>query len=89
MGPMRRPILNELSARLTVLNTLGTSKTQEEQAREWLAEVKVLKRTRKTYDSAWKKFENWCTGRGYEAFPASPATVVLFLKSSFPDFPTA
>lgn len=35
--------------------------------------------TRRAYDSAWRRFANWCTSHGHVALPAHPATVAAYL----------
>lgn len=35
--------------------------------------------TRRAYDSAWRRFENWCARNGHTALPAHPATVAAYL----------
>ena len=35
--------------------------------------------TRRTYASAWKQFETWAQAGGYQALPATPQTVALYL----------
>jgi hypothetical protein len=36
----------------------------------------------KASEAFWPYFERWCASRGLNDFPASPRTVLLFLKSS-------
>ncbi|MGH3802182.1 MAG: hypothetical protein ACRDTD_19010, partial [Pseudonocardiaceae bacterium] len=35
--------------------------------------------TRRTYASAWRRFEQWCTTHGHAPLPAHPATVAAYL----------
>lgn len=35
--------------------------------------------TRRTYASAWRRFETWCTVHGHTALPAHPVTVAAYL----------
>lgn len=35
--------------------------------------------TRRAYDSAWRRFNNWCSAAGHIALPAHPATVAAYL----------
>ncbi|UNN05173.1 site-specific integrase [Rhodococcus opacus] len=35
--------------------------------------------TRRTYASAWRRFEHWCTLHGHTPLPAHPATVAAYL----------
>ncbi|UNN05267.1 hypothetical protein [Rhodococcus opacus] len=35
--------------------------------------------TRRTYASAWRRFERWCTTCGHTPLPAHPATVAAYL----------
>ena len=35
--------------------------------------------TRRAYDSAWRRFTDWCAANGYTALPAHPATVAAYL----------
>jgi len=35
--------------------------------------------TRRAYDSAWRRFETWCTAAGHISLPAHPATVAAYL----------
>lgn len=35
--------------------------------------------TTRTYASAWRRFESWCTTHGHTALPAHPATVAAYL----------
>ena len=35
--------------------------------------------TRRTYASAWRRFEAWCTVQGHTALPAHPVTVAAYL----------
>ncbi len=39
--------------------------------------------TRRAYDSAWRRFETWCTVAGHHALPAHPATVAAYLVGLF------
>ena len=38
--------------------------------------------TRRAYDAAWRSFEAWCRDKGFDALPALPATVGLYLTSA-------
>ena len=38
--------------------------------------------TRRAYDSAWRRFETWCTVAGHHALPAHPATVAAYLVAA-------
>jgi hypothetical protein len=35
--------------------------------------------TRRAYEGDWRAFQGWCTDRGIEALPASPASVAAWL----------
>jgi site-specific recombinase XerD len=37
--------------------------------------------TRTVYESDWRIFEGWCSDRGVDALPTSPATVAAFLAA--------
>ncbi|MFA5711639.1 MAG: integrase [Mycolicibacterium sp.] len=34
--------------------------------------------TRRAYDSAWRRFDDWCIRRGYRSLPAEPAVVAAY-----------
>lgn len=38
--------------------------------------------TRRAYDSAWRRFETWCTAAGHIPLPAHPATVAAYLVAA-------
>ena len=38
--------------------------------------------TKRAYDSAWRRFENWCATSTHVALPAHPATVAAYLVQS-------
>ncbi|OXM18318.1 integrase [Rhodococcus erythropolis] len=38
--------------------------------------------TRRAYESAWRRFEHWCTAHGHSSLPAHPATVAAYLVAA-------
>ncbi|MCS4255872.1 integrase [Rhodococcus erythropolis] len=38
--------------------------------------------TRRAYESAWRRFEHWCTAHGHIPLPAHPATVAAYLVAA-------
>ncbi|GAB2559449.1 hypothetical protein [Nocardia heshunensis] len=38
--------------------------------------------TRRSYDSAWRRFESWCAAESYHSIPASPDTVARYLEDA-------
>jgi hypothetical protein len=49
-----------------------------ERARDYAAGAKA-ERTRRAYETDWQDFVAWCGGQGFEALPATPAVIGLFL----------
>ncbi|MFZ5919301.1 MAG: site-specific integrase [Chloroflexota bacterium] len=49
-------------------------------ARRYVKKSKAAN-TLRTYKAAWREFEHFCTGRGAEALPAVPATVIDYLTA--------
>lgn len=46
-----------------------------------LLDARQASNTRRTYKSAWRRFDAWCQARGACSLPAKPATVALYLTS--------
>ncbi|MFZ2178716.1 MAG: site-specific integrase [Rhodococcus sp. (in: high G+C Gram-positive bacteria)] len=44
--------------------------------------------TRRTYASAWRRFEKWCTVNGHTALPAHPMTVAAYLVDAADTYDT-
>ena len=42
--------------------------------------------TRRTYDMYWKRFVEWCEGKGYTSLPAEPDVVDFYLRLVMPKF---
>ena len=42
--------------------------------------------TRRTYDMYWKRFDEWCEGKGYTSLPAEPDVVDFYLRLVMPKF---
>lgn len=38
--------------------------------------------TRRAYESAWRRFEHWCTAHGHSPLPAHPVTVAAYLVTA-------
>lgn len=38
--------------------------------------------TQRAYDSAWRRFQDWCTSSGHTALPAHPAAVAAYLVAA-------
>lgn len=38
--------------------------------------------TRRAYESAWRRFEHWCTAHSHSSLPAHPATVAAYLVAA-------
>jgi integrase len=49
-----------------------------EKARRYVQKGKA-KNSKRTYNSAWRDFENWCDDNGYQSMPASVKAVVEYL----------
>jgi integrase len=45
--------------------------------------------TRRTYASAWRRFESWCTTHGHTALPAHPVTVAAYLVDAADTYDSA
>jgi len=62
---------------ITVISDL---REQAERAREYAAAARAP-RTRATYASRWRAFEEWCSAHELSSLPALPSTVALYLTS--------
>jgi integrase len=66
---------------LEALRPAGTLSSLEElvdEARTFVSEAESAS-TRRNYATDWRAFARWCEARGFEALPAAPEVVVLYL----------